>query len=1115
MSEIICPITIAGQSISASMNSTARVLSMTVQPVENIVSAVISVGRKGDKGDPGGVNAISAGSLVTSGGTLVFGDSNGMSFGLSGNTLTASHNAITTGARVDHTHGDTPTLALTNLFGTASSGSAGLTLSLSAVPSAGTDTAGGVMDGYNIIGINGGTVHSAATINFQDGNNVSFGLAGSTVTAMATFPSQTEYSFANSNGVSFGISGSTVTAIHNGMASDAGSAFMDTGERGNYFYSSNNSFADSLHSHGNPSLNLTNISGSTASGSNGLTLSLSADHGIAFSAGTRSGETGTIVFSNSNGVSFGMDSNNRVTASHNGLTTAMATGERGNYFYTSDNTFAVSSHSHGAVAATGIGATSASNGLSLSVDAQSIQTQGSVAILGSSGAVSFANSNGISFGGNGSTITASHNALTTAAQSNHSHGNPTLNLNNISGTTASGSNGLTLSLSAAAPGMLTVERGNYFYTSNNTFANRTHTHGNPSLSLVNLSGATASGSNGLTLSLSANAAAGGAAISAGTQSGNTGTLVFSNSNGITFGMSGSSRITASHNGLTTAAQSGHSHGNPTLYLTNISGTTASASNGLSLSLSAPAGGGVVAYSASNGSAAFSTLTFANGYGVSFMTDGLGLRASVATDYILTASSSLLQATSATGFITSNAFPNTASSDLALVDHSHGNPTLNLTNINGTTASGSNGLTLNLSANAGGGGAAISAGTQSGNTGTIVFSNSNGISFGMSGNTRITASHNGLTTAAVSNHSHGNPTLNLTGINGTTASGSNGLTLSLSASGGGMAVSAGTQSGNTGTLVFANSNGVTFGMSGSSQITMSVVAGAAAGVAAMNNSNTTYTSGTIQLTEGGGAITIASGTGQRFAFSVPQTSSITGYNLTISTTGSTIAISAQSAPGLLGFESTENRVLADTTQSSLGQGSLWFAPFRVTGGTVNASTFRIAQSFTGTVTSAATQQWGQTIRWGLYSKVNSTQFSNMVSGSFTMQVWASGTSSNSWGYQGGTSSSGASNLLVTQFMGLRYHQETINQTLTQGDYMFGLCQSTSSAGYSALVRTAGILCCNPVGVAMGSIGQQTGASIGIGQAGRYSATTGAMPDTFGPSQVVVSVNVVPYVKMGAI
>lgn len=71
---------------------------------------------------------------------------------------------------------------------------------------------------------------------------------------------------------------------------------------------------------------------------------------------------------------------------------------------------------------------------------------------GASATIVFSNSNGVSFGIGGSTVTASHNGLTTAALSNHSHGNPTLNLTNLSGTTASNSAGFTLSLSAAAPG---------------------------------------------------------------------------------------------------------------------------------------------------------------------------------------------------------------------------------------------------------------------------------------------------------------------------------------------------------------------------------------------------------------------------------------------------------------------------------------------------------------------------------------------------------------------------------------------------------------------------------------------------------------------------------------
>ena len=46
---------------------------------------------------------------------------------------------------------------------------------------------------------------------------------------------------------------------------------------------------------------------------------------------------------------------------------------------------------------------------------------------------------------------------------------------------------------------------------------------------------------------------------------------------------------------------------------------------------------------------------------------------------------------------------------------------------------------------GGGGAAISAGTQSQSTGTVIFSNSNGLTFGLNAGT-LTGSHNGYTGA---------------------------------------------------------------------------------------------------------------------------------------------------------------------------------------------------------------------------------------------------------------------------------------------------------------------------------------------------------------------------------
>lgn len=474
-----------------------------------------------------GILDFSAGgfSAATSGQTLVFSNSNGLSFGLNadgGSVLTGSYTVpetsafLTTAALSNHSHGN-PSLALTNLNGTTASNSAGLTLSL-----------------------------SAANQSVQTQNSV------------LVQGSSGQITFSASNGVSFGGNAGTITA------------------------SVETSYAASNHSHGNPTLALTNLTGTTASASNGLTISLSAanpaaDGGIFLSAagssqsagqivfsnsngvsfgmngstvtasvvpgaaagiaaiqgGTQTGTSGTVVFADSNGITFGMSGSSQITASHNGITSqsnqAIGLYATGNTTQNSSTTRDARSLSFNGLGAATVGF---SNGfVQISVPTQTVQTQGSVAILGSTGAISFDNANGITFGANASTITASHNGLTTAALSNHSHGNPTLNLTNLSGTTASNSAGLTLSLSAAAPGA-------------------------------------------------------GVAISAGTQSVSTGTMVFSNSNGVTFGMSGSSRITASVE--TSYAASNHSHGDPTLALTNLSGTTASASNGLTISLSAAA-----------------------------------------------------------------------------------------------------------------------------------------------------------------------------------------------------------------------------------------------------------------------------------------------------------------------------------------------------------------------------------------------------------------------------------------------------------------------------------------------------------------------------------------------
>lgn len=103
------------------------------------------------------------------------------------------------------------------------------------------------------------------------------------------------------------------------------------------------------------------------------------------------------------------------------------------------------------------------NGSTISIHAQTTPDQ--ISILGNTAGASATVTGDTFYFSGGNNVTLSNNAgtivfsgpnttqfLTTAALSDHSHGNPTLALTNLSGTTASASNGFTLSLSAAAAG---------------------------------------------------------------------------------------------------------------------------------------------------------------------------------------------------------------------------------------------------------------------------------------------------------------------------------------------------------------------------------------------------------------------------------------------------------------------------------------------------------------------------------------------------------------------------------------------------------------------------------------------------------------------------------------
>jgi hypothetical protein len=286
-------------------------------------------------------------------------------------------------------------------------------------------------------------------------------------------------------------------------------------------------------------------------------------------------------------------------------------------------------------------------------------------------------------------------------------------------------------------------------------------------------------------------------------------------------------------------------------------------------------------------------------------------------------------------------------------------------VGGVSAGISNGsLVISGATGGGAGGAAISAAGGSQNTGTVIFSNSNGVSFGYNAGT-ITATVNPGAAAGIA------------------------------------AIADSAQTATSGTIVFSNSNNITFGMSGSTRITASasypaqtnqtgnfyvtanstqlsstagidhrslsfagagnVSVGVSQGVVvisatgggggiALANSETTYTSGTAQMSVAGGAMTIASTTGQKFNFSVPATSSlVAGANITISTGGSTITIIAgTAAPSPMVFSAGASSASLNSVVFSNSNG----ISFGLNGSTVTGSHNALTQQSTQPVAFSA-------------------------------------------------------------------------------------------------------------------------------------------------------------------
>lgn len=861
------------------------------------------------------IQAISAGASNITSGTVIFSNAHGVSFGASNGTITAS---IAGGGAASISAGTTNVILGQVVFSNSNSVSFGL-------------------NGSTLTASFSQTLQSASSLVFSNSNNVSFSTAGGTLVASASF---------NQSNQSIGLYAVSNSTLGTSGTVDARSL--------------------SINGAGNVSVGYSNgslvISGATAGAG-----------GAAISAGANSQNTGTIIFSNANGISFGLSNDGNMTASYTvpsvtqyqliaNSTLSLGTGVAASFRFTSQNSqLQFTSANTNFVQATALfngtnaSGTIASDGISISVAAPGIASQSNQAVSAGNGSfafqtISFADSNGVSF----STGTQ---GLFATVKTDYQSSNA---------------------------GYLTSQSNQAFSASGGSSAFQT--------------------------------------------------LIFANSNGITFSNSNGS-VVASHNGISSQSNQ--------------------------------------AVSAGNGSSAFQTISFADSNGVSFSTGTQGLFATVKTDYqssnaaYLTSQSN--QAFSASGG--SSAFQ-----------------TLNFANSNGFTFSNSNGSVIasySVPSTAGLISAInLSAGTTSNNLTAFVLSNSNGLAFGLSGST-ITGSYTVPTQSNqnISLYALGNTTQNSSTVlnasqisfNGggiVTVGFSNGsiqFSASATAAPSPVNFSAGTTSGNLASVVFSNSNGVSFGLNGGT-ITASAAGG---GGIALANSQTTFSSGTIAMSASG-ALTIGSAA-QQFNFSVPQTSSLSATGqVSISVNGATVSIGVPNPSTRSGYSPYGDIPLVE---GALGQGVLIFDPE----GMPNVQFDRI--QFIANISNAVNSSGSQTLSawFGYYTRnASSLSLLSSVSASYAMT-------------QSGTAGS------YSLFGGMRGFTMGMTNTITDGQYWFGFVSRSTSGGANITLNNILISNINSVFSGFFGVASNTSAQRTIGN-GIYSATTSGMPSVVAFSEI---------------
>ena len=187
---------------------------------------------------------VSAGTTSNLLSAFTLSNSNNVSFGLNGSTITASATVASTQASINVSAGTTSNNVSALTFSNGSNVSFGLN---------GSTLTASVASSLTAVNVSAGTTsNNLSAFTFSNGSGVSFGLNGSIITASVaaggtlsainisagtTSNNLTAVTFANSNGISFGLNGSVVTAKMGGLSSWSNGAPVTamTGGQGTLF----------------------------------------------------------------------------------------------------------------------------------------------------------------------------------------------------------------------------------------------------------------------------------------------------------------------------------------------------------------------------------------------------------------------------------------------------------------------------------------------------------------------------------------------------------------------------------------------------------------------------------------------------------------------------------------------------------------------------------------------------------------------------------------------------------------------------------------------------------------------------------------------------------------